>query len=260
MQLVEIAVTLIAVILLVLAVKAIIDTTCGIFRILFSVGALIVSITLSTLINTLKRRRIRLSAKSLFVKPPSNPIQITMKDVEVNYIGYALESAAARIKATGSHAFKLPTNSFLSLCMVVGMANVTGLFAQESSSPAKHNTPLPITRVITSTDGRFMSGSVVAIGDNMITFRRNSDGRTFDIVLNTLSEADQTFFRGWEAPPAYKPSSVSVSGSPSLARSSYPSAYQPRRSGGGGGGGMVSGAGRMVCRPTGSSTTTTPCK
>lgn len=124
--------------------------------------------------------------------------------------------------------FTHPIASILSLCMLAGMAAPMTGFSQETATT---QVTLPVKRVITAADGRTISGAVTAFGGGMITFRR-TDGKTFDIQLADLSQADQTEIGNWVARPSYRPSSVSIAGNSSLQRSSYPSPYQPRYSSG----------------------------
>lgn len=142
-----------------------------------------------------------------------------------------LESIAARAKTMGDKAVKHPISSIMSLCMIAGVAAMTGAFSQENSAE-RHQTKLPLNRVITSNDGRAIAGTITAIDGGVIRFRRGNDGVTVNIPLDKLSEADRQFVRTWDPPSSYRPSSVSISGSPTLARGSYPSRFQPRYSGG----------------------------
>jgi hypothetical protein len=142
------------------------------------------------------------------------------------------------------------------LWMMIGMITAIRGFSQESTSlesaMAKHNTPLPAKRTLTASDGRALAGTILAIGDGSITFRRNSDGKKFDIPVADLSKADQNYILNWEPLPSYRPSSVSLRPNPLLTRSAYPSTYQPRYSSGMSGGGTRSVVTRRSsCQPTG---------
>lgn len=150
-----------------------------------------------------------------------------------------LLNIASHLRRIWDKAIKHPVSSMMSLCMIAGVAAISGAFCQDSSSGSteRHQTQLPLNRVITSSDGRAMAGTITAVDGGVIRFRRQSDGRTVDIPLANLSEADKQFVQTWDPPSKeLRPSSVSISGSPTLARGSYPSRYQPRYSGGSSGG------------------------
>lgn len=145
-----------------------------------------------------------------------------------------LKSATARIKASGKKAIKRPISSVMSLCMIAGLAATTSAFSQEGTMEGaeRHQTKIPVNRVITSSDGRAMAGTITAVDGGVIRFRRGTDGRVFTIPAHNLSEADKRFILTWDPPSGYRPSSVSIAGNSTLARGSYPSRFQPRYSGG----------------------------
>jgi hypothetical protein len=71
--------------------------------------------------------------------------------------------------------------------IILALLTLTG-FGQEPTLPAK--------REITDTAGRKIAGEIVSKTDTAIKFRRESDGKEFEIALDKLSAADRTFIAG----------------------------------------------------------------
>ena len=56
---------------------------------------------------------------------------------------------------------------------------------------------LNATHTFTSIDGRAVEADVVALSDSIVTIRRSSDGRMFELDLNRLIPADVAFIEEW---------------------------------------------------------------
>lgn len=65
--------------------------------------------------------------------------------------------------------------------------------------PAIASEITPAKRLITDEKGRTMDGVIVAKTTDTITFKRQNDGRRFEIKIATLSANDQEFIRGLES-------------------------------------------------------------
>jgi hypothetical protein len=101
--------------------------------------------------------------------------------------------------------------------------------------------------VITSTTGEALPVKLVDKTADSVEVIRLSDSKRVRIPLDRICEADRTLIATWDPTPIqdYRPSSVSIAGSPGIQKKSYPSFCQPRyvsgtRSSGGSGGGNKS--------------------
>lgn len=161
-----------------------------------------------------------------------------------------LAAASANMKLTAQKAFKHPISSILSLCLVAGMAATIAGFSQTSDSKLNTNTP----RVITAITGEALAVKLVNKTADSVEVIRLNDNKRVKIPLDRLCTADQTLIAAWDPTPIqdYRPSSVSIAGSPGIQRKSYPSMYQPRYVSGtgraGASNGNGGGGGRKSCR------------
>lgn len=164
--------------------------------------------------------------------------------MKINYES-KLQEFAGKIIVTGKTAFKNLTSSVLSLCMIASMAFTQVTFSQTTGREKTVSTSIngETPRLITSSTGETLFVRLVNKSDDSVEVIRLNDGKRIHIPIAHLSEADRSLIADWKPTPAqsYRPSSVSIAGSPGIQRKSYPSNIGPRYTSGRTG---VSGEGR----------------
>ena len=120
-----------------------------------------------------------------------------------------LNTTSAAIQTQGQKAFKHPITSILSLCLVAGIAATIAGFSQAptettgaiptASITAPAGTTLPVSRTLTSADGRTIDVTILSKSPTAIKAAR-TDGKSFEIALDKLSEADRAFVAGLTNP------------------------------------------------------------
>ena len=139
-----------------------------------------------------------------------------------------LASASGSMRMTASKALKQSITSIRSLCLVAGITATLASFSQTTGGSGP-NTP----RVITSTTGETLPVKLIDKTADSVEVIRLSDSKRIKIPLDRICEADRTMIAAWDPTPtqSYRPSSVSIAGSSTIQKKSYPSFCQPRYSG-----------------------------